>query len=48
MGGSGKDMDFAEQHPLTLLMEMDATDDSPKYVWNQELEACTVKAVHRP
>jgi alanyl-tRNA synthetase len=24
---------------------VDATDDSSKYVWNQELEACTVKAL---
>lgn len=44
-GGSGKDMRLvAEQTSYLVTKGVGATDDAPKYVWNQDLEGCTVKA----
>lgn len=45
-GGSGKDMRLvAEQTSHLVTRDVPATDDSAKYVWNQTLEDCTVKAL---
>lgn len=45
-GGSGKDMRLvAEQTSYLVGKGVDATDDSAKYVWNEDLEGCTVKAL---
>ena len=45
-GGSGKDMRLvAEQTSALVGKGVVATDDSAKYVWNQDLEGCTTKAV---
>jgi alanyl-tRNA synthetase len=45
-GGSGKDMRLlAEQTAHLVNSSVDVTDDSSKYVWNKELEACSVKAL---
>jgi alanyl-tRNA synthetase len=45
-GGSGKDMRLvAEQMARLVIDNVPATDDSAKYVWNQDLEGCTVKAL---
>lgn len=45
-GGSGKDMRMvAEQTSHLVGKGVLATDDSEKYVWNKELEGCTVKAL---
>jgi len=45
-GGSGKDMLLqAEQTAYLVGKNIDATDDDAKYVWNQVLEGCTVKAL---
>mmetsp|Transcript_27860 Transcript_27860/g.39192 ORF Transcript_27860/g.39192 Transcript_27860/m.39192 type:complete len:963 (+) Transcript_27860:74-2962(+) len=44
-GGSGKDMRLvAEQTAHLVSIGVDITEDSAKYVWNQDLEGCTVKA----
>lgn len=43
-GGSGKDMRLvAEQTAYLVGEQIEATDDSAKYVWNQDLNGCTVK-----
>lgn len=45
-GGTGKDMRLvAEQTAHLVSQNIDATDDSAKYVWNQDLEGCTIKAL---
>ncbi|KAG7346035.1 alanyl-tRNA synthetase [Nitzschia inconspicua] len=45
-GGSGKDMRMvAEQTSYLVTRDVPATDDSSKYVWDQALEGCTVKAL---
>jgi len=45
-GGSGKDMRMvAEQTAHLVGQGVAATDDSGKYVWDQALEGCTVKAL---
>lgn len=45
-GGSGKDMRLvAEQTAYLVSKQVEATDDSAKYVWNQDLEGCMVKAL---
>eukprot|EP00980_Cylindrotheca_fusiformis_P028004 scaffold22575_cov141-Cylindrotheca_fusiformis.AAC.35 len=45
-GGSGKDMRMvAEQTAHLVSKGVPATDDSEKYVWNKDLEGCTVKAL---
>ena len=45
-GGSGKDMRLvAEQTAHLVSQQVAATDDSPKYVWNEDLEGCTVMAL---
>lgn len=45
-GGSGKDMRMvAEQTAHLVSTGVPATDDSPKYVWDQTLDGCTVKAL---
>jgi alanyl-tRNA synthetase len=45
-GGSGKDMRLvAEQTSYLVGKGVDATDDSAKYIWNEDLEGCTVKAL---
>jgi alanyl-tRNA synthetase len=45
-GGSGKDMRLVAEQTAYLVGEnIDATDDSAKYVWNKELVGCAVKAV---
>ena len=45
-GGSGKDMRLvAEQTAYLVNCEIAATDDAAKYVWNEELKNCTVKAL---
>jgi len=44
--GSGKDMRLvAEQMSYLVSREIPATDDDAKYVWNQTLEGCNVKAL---
>ena len=43
---SGKDMRLVAEQTSTLVNKgVGATDDSPKYVWNKELEGCTVQAL---
>jgi len=45
-GMEGKDMRFvAEQTAYLVGQEVAATDDSFKYVWNEDLTDCTVKAL---
>jgi alanyl-tRNA synthetase len=45
-GGSGKDMRMvAEQTAHLVSRGVPATDDGPKYVWNQALDGCSVKAL---
>lgn len=45
-GGSGKDMRLvAEQTAALVGKGVEATDDESKYVWNEDLEGCTAKAV---
>ncbi len=45
-GSSGKDMRLvAEQTAHLVNCGVAATDDSSKYIWNQELEGCTAKAL---
>jgi alanyl-tRNA synthetase len=45
-GGSGKDMMFvAEQTAYLVSAGVAASDDSAKYVWNEELKDCTAKAL---
>lgn len=45
-GGSGKDMRLVAEQTSTLLSKgVTTTDDSSKYVWNQDLDSCTVKAL---
>lgn len=45
-GGSGKDMRMvAEQTSHLVSKDVPATDDSAKYVWNQDLDGCKVKAL---
>lgn len=45
-GGSGKDMRLvADQTAYLVGQNVTATDDSAKYVWNQDLEGCTIKAL---
>jgi alanyl-tRNA synthetase len=45
-GGSGKDMRLVAEQTSTLVGKgVGATDDSAKYVWNQDLEGCTTMAV---
>lgn len=44
--GSGKDMRLvAEQTSHLVNKGVDATDDSAKYVWNEDLDGCTIKAL---
>lgn len=44
--GSGKDMRLvAEQTSALVGKGVEATDDSAKYTWNEDLEGCTTKAV---
>jgi len=44
--GSGKDMRLvAEQTSHLVNKGVDATDDDAKYVWNEDLEGCTIKAL---
>jgi alanyl-tRNA synthetase len=44
--GSGKDMRLvAEQTAHLVGKGVSATDDSHKYVWNKELEGCTIQAL---
>ena len=44
--GSGKDMRLvAEQTSHLVNKGVDATNDDAKYVWNEDLESCTVKAL---
>jgi alanyl-tRNA synthetase len=44
--GSGKDMRLvAEQTAHLVSKQVEATDDSAKYVWNEDLEGCTAKAL---
>lgn len=44
--GSGKDMRLvAEQTSHLVHKGVNATDDAAKYVWNEDLEGCTVKAL---
>ena len=44
--GSGKDMRLvAEQTSHLVNKGVDATDDSAKYVWDEDLEGCTIKAL---
>ena len=44
--GTGKDMRLvAEQTSHLVNKGVDATDDSAKYVWNEDLEGCTIKAL---
>ena len=44
--GSGKDMRLvAEQTSHLVNKGVDATDDSAKYVWNEDLDGCTSKAL---
>mmetsp|Transcript_23991 Transcript_23991/g.35484 ORF Transcript_23991/g.35484 Transcript_23991/m.35484 type:complete len:965 (+) Transcript_23991:130-3024(+) len=47
MGGSGKDMRLVAEQTATLVntFNVEATNDEHKYVWNQALEGCAVKAV---
>eukprot|EP00546_Thalassionema_frauenfeldii_P016465 CAMPEP_0178899218 /NCGR_PEP_ID=MMETSP0786-20121207/2773_1 /TAXON_ID=186022 /ORGANISM="Thalassionema frauenfeldii, Strain CCMP 1798" /LENGTH=997 /DNA_ID=CAMNT_0020570041 /DNA_START=32 /DNA_END=3025 /DNA_ORIENTATION=- len=47
MGGSGKDMRLVAEQTATLVntYQVGATQDEHKYVWNQSLADCTVKAV---
>jgi alanyl-tRNA synthetase len=45
-GGSGKDMRLVAEQTSTLVGKgVKSTDDSAKYVWNQDLESCVTKAV---
>ncbi len=45
-GGSGKDMRLvAEQTAFLVNSGIAATDDAAKYVWNEDLNNCTVKAL---
>lgn len=45
-GGSGKDMRLvAEQTAHLVTQGVEATDDAPKYVWNEDLTDCTAKAL---
>jgi alanyl-tRNA synthetase len=45
-GGSGKDMRLvAEQTAYLVSCGIGATDDSAKYVWDEELEGCTAAAL---
>lgn len=46
-GGSGKDMRMVAEQTAHLVnsLGVTATDDSAKYVWDQTLEGCTVKAL---
>mmetsp|Transcript_14602 Transcript_14602/g.18380 ORF Transcript_14602/g.18380 Transcript_14602/m.18380 type:complete len:965 (+) Transcript_14602:343-3237(+) len=47
MGSGGKDMTLeAEQTSYLINTSVTPTDDAPKYVWNQILEGCTVKALY--
>jgi alanyl-tRNA synthetase len=44
--GSGKDMRLvAEQTSHLVNKGVNATDDAAKYIWNEDLEGCTVKAL---
>ena len=44
--GSGKDMRLvAEQTSYLVNKSVDATNDDAKYVWNEDLEGCTIKAL---
>jgi len=44
--GTGKDMRLvAEQTSHLVNKGVDATDDAAKYVWNKDLEGCTIKAL---
>lgn len=44
--GSGKDMRLvAEQTSHLVNKGVDATNDDAKYVWNEDLEGCTIKAL---
>ena len=44
--GSGKDMRLvAEQTAYLVSNNVEATNDDAKYVWNQELEGCSIKAL---
>ncbi|KAL3791895.1 hypothetical protein HJC23_010755 [Cyclotella cryptica] len=44
--GSGKDMRLvAEQTSHLVGQGVDATNDDAKYVWNEDLEGCTIKAL---
>ena len=44
--GSGKDMRLvAEQTSHLVNKGVDATNDDAKYIWNEDLESCTVKAL---
>jgi len=46
MGGCGKDMTMeAEQTSALVLQEINPTNDESKYVWNQELNQCTIQAL---
>jgi alanyl-tRNA synthetase len=45
-GGSGKDMRLVAEQTAYLVSEgVEATDDAPKYVWNEDLSGCTAKAL---
>lgn len=45
-GGSGKDMRMvAEQTSALVSKDVPATDDSAKYIWNQDLDGCKVVAL---
>ncbi|KAL9190364.1 hypothetical protein ACHAXT_007575 [Thalassiosira profunda] len=45
-GGHGKDMRLVAEQTSNLVNKgVAATDDAQKYVWNEDLEGCTVKAL---
>jgi alanyl-tRNA synthetase len=45
-GGSGKDMRLVAEQTATLVSKgVGGTKDDAKYIWNQDLEGCTVKAL---
>ena len=45
-GGSGKDMRLVAEQTANLVVQgVEATEDSAKYVWNEDLKGCTVKAL---
>jgi len=45
-GGSGKDMTLQAEQTFCLVgKDIEATDDESKYVWNEDLKECKIKAL---